>query len=103
MLNPLIRREPGTLVRYHGSLTDLHGTYAAHPCVCLNCGDHGLGAVRYQLLDEDGDVIVACVRAHSITPEPDEDDEPETECERGDCLGIHRSSDGYQDCDGEGI
>lgn len=68
MLNPMIRWEPGTLVRYHGSLTELHGLYAAHPCVCLNCGDHGDGAVRYQLADENGDVVVACVRARSITP-----------------------------------
>ena len=67
-LNPLIRWEPGTLVRYHGSLIELHGTYAAYPCTCLNCGDHGLGAVRYQLSDERGDVVVACVRARSITP-----------------------------------
>jgi hypothetical protein len=100
MLNPLIRWEPGTLVRYHGSLTALHGLYAAHPCVCLNCGDQGLGAVRYQLCDEHGHAVVSCVRARSITPEPDE---PEPECERGDCLGIHRSPDGYQDCDGRTI
>lgn len=33
----------------------------------------------------------------------DEDDEPETECERGDCDGIHRHPDGYQDCDGKTI
>ncbi len=68
MLNPLIRWEPGLLVRYHGSLTALHGLYRAHPCACLNCGDHGLGAVRYQLSDEHGDVVVTCVRARSITP-----------------------------------
>jgi hypothetical protein len=32
-----------------------------------------------------------------------EDDKPENECERGDCLGIHRSPDGYRDCDGKSI
>lgn len=37
MLNPLIRWEPGT-------------------------------PVRYQLLDERGDVVVSCVRARSIAP-----------------------------------
>lgn len=68
MLNPLIRWEPGTLVRYHGSLAELHGLYRAHPCTCLNCGDHGHGAVRYQLADDNGDVVVGCVRARSITP-----------------------------------
>jgi hypothetical protein len=68
MLNPLVRWEPGTPVHYHGSLANLHGVYQAHPCACLNCGDHGLGAVRYQLLDEHGTVTVECVRARSITP-----------------------------------
>ena len=36
-------------------------------------------------------------------PDPSDDDEPEDECSRGECLGIHRSSDGYQDCDGKPI
>lgn len=41
----------------------------------------------------------------SIEPLPDEpnDDEPEDECGRGDCFGIHRSSEGYRDCDGNSI
>lgn len=100
MLNPLVRWEPGQLVRYHGSLTNLHGVYRAYPCPCLNCGNLGDGAVRFQLLDEHGNVIASCVRARSITPE---DNEPETECERGDCFGIHHHPDGYQDCDGRTI
>lgn len=68
MLNPMIRWEPGLLVRYHGSLADLHGVYRAYPCGCLQCGDHGEGAVRFQLVDEAGTVVVACVRPASITP-----------------------------------
>lgn len=69
MLNPVIRWEPGTLVRYHGSLAALHGTYRAHPCTCLNCTDsHDLPGVRFELRDPAGDVAVACVRARSITP-----------------------------------
>lgn len=68
MLNPMIAWEPGVLVRYHGSLTDLHGEYAAYPCPCLNCGDHGDGAVRFQLVDSSGCVVATCVRARSITP-----------------------------------
>ncbi|MGW2048574.1 hypothetical protein ACWCPF_25835 [Streptomyces sp. NPDC001858] len=103
MLNPLTGWEPGLQVRYHGSLTQLHGVYAAHPCTCLRCDDPVYGTVRYQLADENGTVVVSCVRPASITPEPDEDAEPETECERGDCLGIHRSPDGYRDCDGKPI
>jgi hypothetical protein len=31
------------------------------------------------------------------------DEESETEEEHEECLGIHRSSDGYQDCDGKPI
>jgi hypothetical protein len=68
MLNPLIRREPGTRVRYHGTLTDLHGTHRAYPCTCLNCGNLGDGAVRFQLADDTGRTVASCVRAHSITP-----------------------------------
>lgn len=68
MLNPMIRWEPGTLVRYHGSLTELHGLYAAHPCTCLNCTDNqGLPGVRFELRDG-ATVVVACVRPRSITP-----------------------------------
>lgn len=68
MLNPLTRWEPGLLVRYHGSLTELHGAYAAHPCTCLRCDDPILGTARYQLVDADGNTAVTCVRARSITP-----------------------------------
>lgn len=99
MLNPIVRWEPGTLVRYHGSLTDLHGEYRAYPCACLNCGDFGFGATRFQLVDAEGNVIVSCVRPSSITPEGEPDDEDE----HSDCAGIHRSSDGYRDCDGNPI
>ena len=68
MLNPMIRWEPGTTVRYHGSLTALHGMYRAYPCPCLQCGDDGDRAVRFQLVDETEHVAVTCVRARSITP-----------------------------------
>ena len=69
MLNPLTAWAPGTLVRYHGSLTSLHGTYQAHPCGCLNCVDsRGLPGVRFELRDAAGTVVVACVRPRSITP-----------------------------------
>jgi len=69
MLNPLIRWEPGTPVRYHGSFTQLHSTYTAHPCSCLNCVDgRGLPGVRFELRDGLGNVVVACVRPRSITP-----------------------------------
>lgn len=67
MLNPVIAWEPGALVRYVGSLTDLHGVYRAHPCTCLRCDDPILGTVRYRLVDGAGRTIVACVRARSIT------------------------------------
>lgn len=69
MLNPLTGWEPGQPVRYHGSLTQLHGVYAAHPCSCLNCTDRlGLPGVRFELKDTTGTVAVACVRPRSITP-----------------------------------
>lgn len=69
MLNPLIHWEPGTLVRYHGSITSLHGTYQAHPCTCLRCtDDRGLPGVRFMLKDAAGVTVIACVRARSITP-----------------------------------
>lgn len=69
MLNPMTRWEPGTPVRCHGSLTDLHGQYEVHPCACLNCTDnHGLPGVRFELRDEHDTVVVACVRPRSITP-----------------------------------
>ncbi|MFM9635960.1 hypothetical protein [Streptomyces turgidiscabies] len=69
MLNPLTHWTPGALVRYHGSLTDLHGTYQAYPCACLPCTDnHGVHGVRFALNDADGNTVVACVRPRSITP-----------------------------------
>lgn len=68
MLNPLIAWEPGTLVRYQGSLTDLHGTFYAYPCACLNCDDPGLGSARFRLVDDSGTTVASCVRARSITP-----------------------------------
>jgi hypothetical protein len=67
MLNPLTAWEPGTLVRYHGSLTDLHGEYRAHPCNCLRCDDPILGTARFLLVDEEGETAATCVRASSIT------------------------------------
>jgi hypothetical protein len=68
MLNPLIRWEPGTLVRYHGSLTDLSGSYRAYPCDCLRCDDPILGTPRFRLADASGKTVATCVRARSITP-----------------------------------
>lgn len=69
MLNPMIAWEPGTLVRYHGSLTNLHdGVYRAHPCTCLRCDDPILGTARYRLVNGTGRTVASCVRAPSITP-----------------------------------
>lgn len=97
MLNPVTAWTPGTLVTYHGSLTDLHGQYAAYPCACLNCTDRlSLPGVRFELRDEHDVVLVACVRPRSVTPA---DDEPAHE----ECLGIHNGADGYRDCDGNPI
>lgn len=67
MLNPFTGFEPGSLVRYHGSLTDLHGVYAAHPCRCLRCDDPVLGTARFRLVDTAGRTVLDCVRASSIT------------------------------------
>jgi len=67
VLNPLVRWEPGTLVRYHGSLTDLHGTYRAWPCDCLYHDDDRM-SVSFNLTNAAGNVVVACVRPRSITP-----------------------------------
>ncbi|OMI34435.1 hypothetical protein [Streptomyces sparsogenes] len=68
MLNPMTRWEPGTKVRYHGSLVELHGVYAAHPCRCLRCTDtHNLPGVRFALQDADGNTAATCVRPRSIT------------------------------------
>jgi hypothetical protein len=66
VLNPMIRWEPGTQVRYHGSLTSLHGVYAAHPCGCHQ-HDDDTGNVRFHLVDENGAVIATCVRPASLT------------------------------------
>lgn len=68
MLNPMIRWEPGAKVRYHGSLTDLHGEYTVHPCQCLQCTDNdGLLGVRFALVDAAGNTVADCVRPRSIT------------------------------------
>lgn len=74
MLNPLTDWEPGLQVRYHGSLTNLHGMYAAHLCTCRRC-NHSHGSVRFRLIDANGATIVSCVRSASITP-CNEDDAP---------------------------
>jgi hypothetical protein len=98
MLNPLTAWTPGLLVTYHGSLTNLHGVYEAHPCLCLGCVDgRGLPGVRFELRDETGDPVVTCVRPRSITPA--EEDEPQHE----ECLGVHGGAGGYRDCDGNPI
>lgn len=68
MLNPMIRWEPGQLVRYHGSHPDLcDGVYRVHPCTCLRCDDPVYGSARYRLVDGAGRTVVSCVRARSIT------------------------------------
>lgn len=84
MLNPLIRWEPGTPVRYHGTVTALHGVYRAYPCTCLDCDDPILGITRFQLVDQDGMVAVSCVRSASITP-PDPKDDMTTDLGPGFC------------------
>jgi hypothetical protein len=66
MLNPLERWEPGTVVRYHGSLTALHGEYQAHPCDCLRCADDRR-AVRFALADDTGHIVIHHVQPRSIT------------------------------------
>lgn len=68
MLNPVTTWTPGTTVTYHGSLTELHGTYHAHPCTCLRCDDPGLGTARFRLDTTDGTTAATCVRSRSITP-----------------------------------
>lgn len=68
MLNPMIAWEPGVLVRYHGSLDGLDGSFHAHPCTCLNCEGPRCDSVRFRLIDADGQTVATCVRARSITP-----------------------------------
>ncbi|MFJ7998975.1 hypothetical protein ACIQ7D_17765 [Streptomyces sp. NPDC096310] len=68
MLNPMVRWEPGVLVRYHGSLSDLHGLYEAHPCGCLRHADEPT-SVNFQLATDDGTVVATCIRPASVTPE----------------------------------
>lgn len=69
MLNPLTRWEPGTPVRYHGSLASLHGVYRAYPCACLGCRSDHTGPVRFSLHDPaTGAVAASHVRPTSITP-----------------------------------
>ena len=72
MLNPLIHWEPGLLVRYHGSLTELHGIYQAFPCDCLPCGDDRSN-VRFRLDSSTG--TVSCVRPRSVTALSEQDDQ----------------------------
>lgn len=67
MLNPMTGWEPGTRVRYTGSLTALHGEYRAYPCACLRCDDPIVGSARFELLDETDTTVISCVRARSIT------------------------------------
>ncbi|MET9402640.1 hypothetical protein [Kitasatospora sp. NPDC002965] len=60
-----IRR--GTLVRYHGSVTDQHGLYRSEPCVCQRCAGEPDGP-RYVLRDRaTNDVAVRCVRRKSVS------------------------------------
>ena len=66
MLNPVTGFEPGMLVDYHGSLTELHGQYQAYPCTCRHCDDPVVGPVRYQLVGTDS-AVITCVRPRSIT------------------------------------
>ncbi|WP_424216003.1 hypothetical protein ACN20G_28055 (plasmid) [Streptomyces sp. BI20] len=72
------RLAPGTLVDYHGSLADLHGTYEAQPCSCRRCFAEQLAdlpnayGLRYALWEPGatgpGAVYPRCVRRRSITP-----------------------------------
>ncbi|MGX1220336.1 hypothetical protein [Streptomyces ambofaciens] len=97
MLNPLIAWEPGTLVHYHGSLTNLHGNYRAYPCTCLDCDDPIIGSLRFKLLDQTDTTVASCVRARSITPANDGD----ANTGHDDCIEPHYDSSGeYVDCDG---
>lgn len=65
MLNPLVAWEPGTTVRYHGTLTDLHGEYRAFPCRCTRCD---VTTVRFELRETDGQAVIDHVQPRSITP-----------------------------------
>lgn len=50
--------EPGDLVVYHGSITDLHGLWLAVPCPCPICrriDALGLVDVRFALVDPWGE------------------------------------------------
>lgn len=50
--------EPGDLVLYHGTLTDLHGLWLAIPCPCRTCDAMdalGLPDVRFALADPWGE------------------------------------------------
>lgn len=54
LLRSLDLIEPGDLVLYHGSLTDLHGLWLAIPCPCRICAaldDMGIPDVRFALAD----------------------------------------------------
>jgi hypothetical protein len=51
--------EPGDLVIYHGSITDLHGLWLALPCPCGICramDRMGLADVRFALVDPWGEL-----------------------------------------------
>lgn len=64
--------EPGDLVIYHGSITELHGLYIATPCACFFCAirdRRGDADARYSLTDPFGEApgTVRCARRQSIT------------------------------------
>ncbi|MFJ4365097.1 hypothetical protein ACIP4S_13195 [Streptomyces chartreusis] len=51
--------EPGDLVVYHGSITELHGLWLAVPCGCSICDRidrFGIADVRFSLVDPWGEV-----------------------------------------------
>ncbi|MEV6791282.1 hypothetical protein AB0M87_04615 [Streptomyces sp. NPDC051320] len=51
--------EPGDLVVYHGTLTDLHGLWLALPCECAVCfrlDALGIADIRFHLVDPWGEL-----------------------------------------------
>jgi hypothetical protein len=98
----IVRRTPGNHARV-GVMTGL-------VLDVLTVG--GVAGVLHFKCDQGGTVYLATNEQEAeigVTqtierlPDDTDDDEPENECERGDCSGIHRSPDGYRDCDGQSI
>lgn len=68
----------GQTVRYHGSITQAHGTYTVDDvCWCTDCTIAANRALRvdalprswrYVLVDDWGEIVVSHVRGGSISP-----------------------------------